>query len=427
MSNKHHVVLRKKDLGNGDLSNDIKQSLTSQNLMKSKKLSEKNNFIDNLTKVKTGQNNLNKQLKSAAFEKVSDDPNQIQKLPKKIEDFDENEDLVKLLLKNPEEMTIEEKVYIKSLSKEEFERFIKFLKVKDRELKWRGNDYGSGRYNESLISTCRDASDPFDVKYLKLKKFLKLNYNTYLASKHSESFKTEMMNYRLKSSKTMNDEKEKVNFIEEEVGSGDEMAATASTTFEETAKSIFRELDSFKNTIMTHKNNIEMKKIELQSNIVDQDLNYKSKMIKKDLQKMLDAKTKPKSELDRAIDEYKSKLNSFKEQMNRESISYIAKIKDYCERMNLTTREAIKVFDKNSILSNEVQLAEMKKQLEKLKILNATDSGNFIEMVKRYHGDPISVEALEGIIDGDIEKEFQDEEFNAAVREELDDDNYDYL
>jgi hypothetical protein len=422
MSNKNNVVLRKKDLGNGDVSGDIKKSLTGQNFMKTKKETEKNVFINDLGKTKANQNSLNKQLKTNQYGNTSNDINTIQKLPKKIEDFDENDELVKLLLKNPEEMSIEEKVYIKSLSKEEFDRFVNFLKIKDRELKWRGNDYGSGRYNETLINIYRDASDPFDIKYLRMKKFLKMNYNTYLASKHSESFKQEMTNYRtkVKSSSTAN------KFIEEDLGEGDELNATASTNFEETAKSIFKELDMFKDTLMSHKNNIEIKKIELQNRIVDQDLDYKSKVVRKDLQKMVDLKAKPKSELDLLIEQYRANLDGYKKQLDKHVVSSIVKIKDYCSRMNLTTREAIKLLDKNSLLSEEVGLNEMNKQLIKLKILEQSEANYLIEVIKRYHDDPISVDALEMIIDENLEKGYKDEELENAIIEEEDNDNYDY-
>jgi len=60
-------------------------------------------------------------------------------------------------------MTIEEKIYINSLDDKEFKRLIEYLKVKSRELQWRGNDLGSGHYNELYIKIDRDTERYLNV------------------------------------------------------------------------------------------------------------------------------------------------------------------------------------------------------------------------------------------------------------------------
>ncbi len=74
-------------------------------------------------------------------------------------------------------MTTEEKVYIASFNDREFNLFINFLKMKDRELKWQGNGLGSGHYYEGFISIYRKCGTNANERFARLQNFLKINYN----------------------------------------------------------------------------------------------------------------------------------------------------------------------------------------------------------------------------------------------------------
>ena len=102
-----------------------------------KKEKESENFQKDLKKVKKNQKNLSNTLKSVPF---------TQKFPKLPLNIEENDELVALLLKDPDLMTPEEKDYIQSFNKDEFKRFMTFLDKKKKEQKWQGNGYGSGKY-----------------------------------------------------------------------------------------------------------------------------------------------------------------------------------------------------------------------------------------------------------------------------------------
>jgi hypothetical protein len=108
-----------------------------------KKEKESENFHKDMKKVKKNQKNLSNTLKSVPF---------TQKFPKLPLIIEENDELVSLLLKDPDLMTPEEKNYIQSFNKDEFKRFMTFLNNKKKEQKWQGNGYGSGKYLDNFNS-----------------------------------------------------------------------------------------------------------------------------------------------------------------------------------------------------------------------------------------------------------------------------------
>ena len=107
-----------------------------------KSVKENENFKKDLKKVKLNQNKLSTNLKKTPFTKF------YSKLPS---DFEENEELISLLLKDPDKMSPIEKNYVKSFNDEEFLRFMTFLQNKKKEQKWQGNGYGSGHYLDNFI------------------------------------------------------------------------------------------------------------------------------------------------------------------------------------------------------------------------------------------------------------------------------------
>lgn len=131
---------------------------------------DKMEYFNNLKKVKSDYEKLNfsfnkKKLQTKNLNnKHKDIINSQNKIPLKYEDIEENKELVRLLLKNPKTMSMEEKAYIDSLSDKEFKRLIEYLKVKSKELEWRGNDLGSGHYNEFYIKIDRNTESYLAVK-----------------------------------------------------------------------------------------------------------------------------------------------------------------------------------------------------------------------------------------------------------------------
>ena len=173
------IIYKKKSLDNGDVSNQIKviiilnqNTLGSKTVSALKSVKEKENLKNNLKKVKLNQNKLTTNLKKTPFTKT------FSKLPN---DFEENEELVSLLLKDPDKMTSEEKNYIKAFNEEEFLRFMKFLKNKKKEQMWKGNGYGSGHYIDNFI--CIHSTERFSHNVI-------VNYNlgkaAYLKRIHKE-------------------------------------------------------------------------------------------------------------------------------------------------------------------------------------------------------------------------------------------------
>lgn len=130
---------------------------------------EKDEYFKNLKKIKSSYETLNEKRKKNFLSKKTNNKNEIinqkHKIPLSYENIDENKELVRLLLKKPTAMTIEEKVYINSLDDKEFKRLIEYLKVKSRELKWRGNDLGSGHYNELYIKIDRETEKYLNVHF----------------------------------------------------------------------------------------------------------------------------------------------------------------------------------------------------------------------------------------------------------------------
>ena len=90
-----------------------------------------------IRKVNENQKKLNQKLKNIPYSNKNNPNNFFSKkkrLPDTIQDIEDNAELAKLLLKNPDKMTNEEKVYIASFNDKEFDLFIKSLKMKDREI-----------------------------------------------------------------------------------------------------------------------------------------------------------------------------------------------------------------------------------------------------------------------------------------------------
>ena len=162
----NHIRYLKKEIGNGDIDSEINKELKLKNkktvrnqLQKMKEpmkkfenglqkkaqkrpQSTRNNYDyqlkKDLRKVNENQKKLYQKLRNIPYNNKNNPNNFFSKqkrLPNTIREIEDNIELSRLLLKNPDKMTTEEKVYIASFNDREFKLFINILKIKDRELK----------------------------------------------------------------------------------------------------------------------------------------------------------------------------------------------------------------------------------------------------------------------------------------------------
>ena len=457
-----HIVFHKKNIENGDLSQYLKEKLLKQkksslekvtnndNLKNSntemkksvkiptfteKKEKNKNEFINSIKIVKRTQELQETKLKQTQFNKHTN-LSLNHKLPKTIHEIEENEDLVRLLLKNPEEMTAEEKIYINGFSKEEFKRFMQFLKIKNKELKWRGNDWGSGHYFDHYINIYRKESSIEDKKYLTLKSILKQNFKNTQTEKNNkkEFFGEEEGNKEFFHEENLkgneNLPQSNLSKMNSNIQSTNNIARglVRNEMYEQTAKTIFKELDNFKNTLLSHKNEINHKKIETQNTIIFKDLEAKSKFMQEDLTKIKNIKTETKSDLESLVENFTNSIKLSSENYSDliEESAITNKIKSYCERMNLQTMDLVKKLDHNSFIDLEVDLENLQENLYRLKILNQTESEEFCNMLKIYYGKKIKVDYLIKILEvetGDLN--YYNQILNTEENDEMQNENSD--
>ena len=217
----NHIRYLKKEIGNGDIDSEISKQLKLKNKktirnqlhkmkesmkkfenglekkQKQKRPQSTRSYIDteikkSLRKVNENQKRLNQKLKNTPYNNKNNPNNFFSKqkrLPDTIQEIDDNKELARLLLKNPDIMTTEEKVYIASFNDREFKLFINYLKMKDREIKWQGNGLGSGHYYEGFISIYRKYGSRANERFASLQKFLKINYNNKKAKDFNDERK----------------------------------------------------------------------------------------------------------------------------------------------------------------------------------------------------------------------------------------------
>ena len=155
----------KPNFSNSNNNSKVKKNLTEKKSSIKKIEQEKQDYFKNLQKIKSNFENLNNKQNNKILKKNKDIINSNNKFPVSYDNVEENKELVRLLLKNPINMTMEEKIYINSLNNEEFKRFVSYLKVKSKELQWRGNDLGSGHFNELNINISRNTESYLNVIY----------------------------------------------------------------------------------------------------------------------------------------------------------------------------------------------------------------------------------------------------------------------
>ena len=403
-----HIVYRKKSLGNGDIEKDIKKQIKkgkskalenqftkmNQTMKQFDKTQKKNIPLSsqkmkneaallkrNIKKVNKNQKELNKKL--AQTQLNTKNPNYFfsknKHLPNTLSEIDDNIELAKLLLKNPDKMTTEEKIYIASFNNREFELFINYLRMKDRELKWVGNGLGSGHYLEGLISIYRKYGNDENERYASLRKYLKLNYNNVKAKEQKNN--------------TNN------NFFQVEEINGDNATFNNYNndfdTFEAQSREMMKQLDSLTNKINANKEKLEMQKFKNTNELINNELDRKRNKVKEDLDNLENMKNDPDNEIDELYQQFIAK-NKVGRNKNIEDILLGKKLIDYLDRTTLSYLEFAKRFGENKNIQNfnkDIIIVDNIQQIFiDLKIFDEEESGSLCKILKKYSGNEITVD-----------------------------------
>ena len=402
-----NIVYRKKSLGNGDIEKDIKKQikkgkskaletqLTKMNqTMKQfdktqkkfkptstqKMKYEANLLKQNVKKINKNQKELNKKL--AQTQLNSKNPNYYfsknKHLPNTLNEIDENTELAKLLLKNPDKMSTEEKIYIASFNNREFELFINYLRMKDRELKWVGNGLGSGHYLEGLISIYRKYGNDENERYASLRRYLKLNYNN---NKAKEQKTTTNFNFQIEDIKGDNATFNNYNNDYE--------------TFEAQSREMMKQLDSLTSKINANKENIEMQKFKNTNELIHNELDRKKNKFKEDLDNLQNMKNNPDNEVDELYQQFIAKYKIGRNK-DSEDILLGKKLIDYLNNNGLNELEFAKRFGENQNLQNfdkDIIIVDNIQQiLIDLKVFDEEESESLCKILKTYSGNEITVD-----------------------------------
>ena len=417
LSRTKNIMYRKKELGNGDLTSDIAKSLKQNKTKKSKALEEQlkkmgtsmsqfdktmsktnqkfynstkmqkeaEEFHKNLKKISKNQATLKEKLLNLNNSNKKYYYSKKMKLPPKVEDIDDDVDLAKLLLKNPTKMTEEEKAFIASFNKREFALFIQYLRLKDRELKWQGNSYGSGHYIERFISIYRKCGDDDDSRSKNLKKFLKLNYNKPQPEQETQP--------------TVG--------WGEVVDSGDNCGApmednsevTTCDDYERTANELMKNLEDYKAIMSFEKTNADLERFAKANELLEKQLEDEKNNLKEELER----RKKEHDDIDGIYSTYINGVNKKNEDEIDEDVLIGEKIKKYMERMNLTSEELTKRFVESESFVNfnkdYVNLDNAEVHFVTLKILNEQESKRLCDILKKYNGNRMRADIFTEFLD----------------------------
>ena len=440
-----HIHYLKKELGNGDIDSDIKKKLKSskskalQNQLKkmeqpmkkfeskrfrpesaNQNINEQKQFRKNIKKINENQKKLNQKLKNTQYNPKKNPNNYFSKtkrLPNSIQEIEENPDLARLLIKNPDKMTPEEKIYIASFNDREFKLFIEYLKMKDREIKWQGNGLGSGHYYEGFISILRKCGSNDNERFASLRKFLNINYNN-------------------KKAKNLADEKKQnAKFQEEEMLSGNYMANidNGKKTFEQNTDEMMRELDKFKSLLDQNKKDLDMQRFDNQTAVINNVLDRQRQKAQNDLEQLKELQSKEKSDfnLDDLYIKYltDNELNKDGKVINENSIG--KKISKYLKNTGLTVEELAKRFVQikrdvySDLYENFIDLNFASKKFVELRILDNDEADYLLKIMLRYYDekmrDDFFIHFIEGLVrDAEMPKDLKDNKNKGLKRKNLD-------
>ena len=455
-----NVMYRRKELGNGDVSDEVRKQLKQTRRSKAleaqlKKMGtsmsqfnktmsktytkfdttklqkESQTFHQNLRKIARNQATLKEKLLSLNNSNRNYYYSKKMKLPSRIDEIDDDIDLTKLLLKNPTKMTEEEKAFIASFNKKEFAMFIEYLRMKDRELKWQGNGYGSGHYIEGFISIYRKCGDDDEKRSRDLKKFLKMNY-TKSAVKEEE---TNALNWG----------------EAEEVGDNCEAPMDETETecddYEKTANALMKNLEDYKGIMNFEKTNADLEKFAKANELLEKQLEEERRQLREELER----KQKEGENID---EKYAMYINDIKNKDNELDQDELIgdKIKEYMERMNLSGEDLAKRFIESDTFINlskdYVIIERAEKRFVELKILKDNEAKRLCEILIKFNGDKIRGDIFADFLEnqgqssnvnnkkkkskGQFEEEDTYEGDNAVnsenifVNEDNDDEDFDY-
>ena len=422
----NHIRYLRKEIGNGDIDSEIKQKLRGKNKKtvrgqlnkmeepmkkfendlqkkaKKRPQSSRTNFDyqlkKDLRKVNENQKRLNQKLKNVPFNNKKN-PNYFfskkQRLPNSIQEIDDNLELARLLLKNPDKMTTEEKVYIASFNDKEFKLFIDYLKMKDREIKWQGNGLGSGHYYEGFISIYRNFGSKANERFASLRKFLKINYDN-------------------KKAKDFNDERKGIkkggNLFEEENGlSGDNMGNLEKEyNFEKNTKELMNQLEKYKYILDQQKRDMEMKKIDTEIISVNHVLDSQRQKLQDDINKLNELQNNNNIEelYQKYISDYK--LSKDGKEINEKSLG--KKISIYLKDTGLTSDELAHRFvendlpiNLNNLQYNFINIPHAQQKFIDLKILDEEESKLLCKIILDFSDENIREDLFAHFIKGLVE------------------------
>ena len=415
-----HVRYLRKEIGNGDIDSEINKQLKTtkkkvlhNQLKKMKEPMKKfendlqkktmkrpftsrvqnfnNQLKKDLRKVNDNQKKLNRKLQNIPYENKKNPNNFFSKqkrLPDTIQDIEDNADLARLLLKNPDKMTTEEKVYIASFNDREFKLFIDYLKMKDKEIKWQGNGLGSGHYYDGFISIYRKYGNDSNERFARLQNFLKINYNN-------------------KKAKEINTERKKNIFEEEKALNGDNLGnAEREYDFERQNDELKKQFNIYKNILSEEKNKMEIKKMEIDSKSVFHKLDEQKKELNNEIQNLQEIKSK-NYDLDELYQKYiiDYELSKNGKKINEQSLG--RKLKIYLRDTGLNSDEFAHRFIESNLppnLSmtgyNYIFIPNAEKKLVELKVLTEDESNLLCKILLNYSDEYIREDFFSHFIQG---------------------------
>ena len=418
-----HIRYLRKEIGNGDIDSEINKQLKiskkKEEHKQLKKMKEPMKKFENdlqkksqrgllssrihnfntqlkkdLRKVNENQKKLNKKLKNIPYENKKNPNNFFSKqkrLPDTIQDIEDNADLARLLLKNPDKMTTEEKVYIASFNDREFKLFIDYLKMKDREIKWQGNGLGSGHYYDGFISIYRKCGSDSNERFARLKNFLKINYNN-------------------KKAEEINSERKKNIFEEEKALNGDNLGnAEAEYNFERDNEELMKQFDLYKNILSEQKTKMEIKKMEIENQNVANKLEEQKKELNDQIQNLQEIKNK-NYDLDELYQKYITDYELAKngKKINEQSLG--KKLKIYLRDTGLNSDEFSHRFIESNLPPNlnitgynYIYIPNAEKKLVELKVLTEDESNLLCKILLNYSDEYIREDFFSHFIQGLID------------------------
>ena len=415
-----HVRYLRKEIGNGDIDSEINKQLKTtkkkvlhNQLKKMKEPMKKfendlqkktmkrpftsrvqnfnNQLKKDLRKVNDNQKKLNRKLQNIPYENKKNPNNFFSKqkrLPDTIQDIEDNADLARLLLKNPDKMTTEEKVYIASFNDREFKLFIDYLKMKDKEIKWQGNGLGSGHYYDGFISIYRKYGNDSNERFARLQNFLRINYNN-------------------KKAKEINTERKKNIFEEEKALNGDNLGnAEREYDFERQNDELKKQFNIYKNILSEEKNKMEIKKMEIDSKSVFHKLDEQKKELNNEIQNLQEIKSK-NYDLDELYQKYiiDYELSKNGKKINEQSLG--RKLKIYLRDTGLNSDEFAHRFIESNLPPNLIMtgynyifIPNAEKKLVELKVLTEDESNLLCKILLNYSDEYIREDFFSHFIHG---------------------------